>query len=368
MIFISITSYATEILNIKNIKISAAAKNATIARNLAIENGQVKAFYELVKLHYPAALNKIDKLNQTEIFNTIEGFELSEEKRSSTQYFAKMSVNFNDKNLTKIMNELGARYKEYTEPKSIEKDTETQIKPQTEVDTPRLNSLIIPVFEKDGQAYWFDDENTWLTFWQKKLLDSTDNQFTLPIGDLEDFSFLNKTMISKNIIDLAPLFERYNVNNIAILKLKIIDDMQGNNIALQVNYINRFNPSWQQHDFLNLQEEDLNSALLNYYTQLQDYKFNKTQDFINSLDTVAPKTITINFSIENLLSWIELEHNLSNVKFITNVELKEMNLKNYLFNLTYNIEFDNLQKLLLKHQLVLEDDGENNYTLIKEDS
>ncbi len=67
-IFFSYAAAADEILIIKNVKVSASDKNSSIARNIALEKGQVRSFQELIKRHYPAASDKASRFSEAQIF------------------------------------------------------------------------------------------------------------------------------------------------------------------------------------------------------------------------------------------------------------------------------------------------------------
>lgn len=361
--FFSFFAIADEVIIIKDVKISASDKNSSLARNNAIEKGQIRSFHELVKLHYPNATHKANKIREEQIFNTIESFELADEKRSSTHYFAKISVRFSKSQVEKLMTDLGGKFAEAAQPNiAVEPALNTQ---PISASLPTMDSLIMPIFEQDGTSYWFDDENTWLNFWQKKLAHSTSTQFTLPIGDLEDIAIINKTILNKNIIDLSPLFGRYGINNIALVKLKRSENDSQPNFSLQVDYINRFNSSWQQHIFPQISNSDINFIMMQYYQEIQKFSFNSGQTFADSLVTKEPQTIIIDFPIKQISDWLALEQVLANIKYVTQIELERVNLHAYRFNLTYNIELEKLHNLLRSYNFILQDAEDGRYALIK---
>ena len=344
---------AEDTISISNIKISAAGANAAATRAIAIEKGQIKAFSELVKLHFPKALNKAATINSAKILNTVESFELSDEKRSATNYFAKMSVIFNKSQVETLMKTFNADYVENTpikqqDPISLEVD-----------EAPAMDSLIVPIYEKNGQVYWLDDESPWYNLWQEKLKLANSNKFVLPIGDLEDLSLLNKDTLSKNLIDLSVLLERYNINNIALLKLKIIED---NTASLSIDYINRFHRSWQHHNFAEISDIDINHIINKYYNEAINFKFNSNQSFAESLQNTDPKTILVSFPIRKISDWEDLEQTLASFKFIS-IEIKEVSLENYSFNLTYSVDFNKLEHILHENNLFLKPQGKNHYIM-----
>lgn len=350
----AIIAKAEDTISISNVKISAAGANAAATRATAVEKGQIKAFFELVKLHFPNSLDKANIISSEKILNSVESFELSDEKRSATNYFAKMTVRFNKSTIENLLQVSDADYVEnsFTEEAIARAPQETD-------EAPAMDSLIVPIYEKDGQIYWLDDENPWHAFWQEKLKSSHDNKFVLPIGDLEDLSLLNKDSLSKNLIDLSPLLERYNINNIALLKLKISEN---NKAELSLDYINRFYRAWQHHDFAAINNGDLNNIIAQYYNEIIRFKFNNNQSFADSLQTRDPKTIAVDFPIRKLSDWADLEQTLARFKFIS-IEIKEVSLENYSFNLTYTIDFEKLKLILYENNFSLKEQGKNHYLM-----
>ena len=73
----------------------------------------------------------ISKLNKDKMLDTVEGFELSEEKRSATNYLAKLKVKFNREDVDKLMNSLGAVFTEAPKKVKLEDDIKFKHRPQT---------------------------------------------------------------------------------------------------------------------------------------------------------------------------------------------------------------------------------------------
>ena len=361
---LSLNAQAGEVYVIDNIKISANAKSANIARNNAVEKGQLKAFQELLKLHYPDAQSKFNSLDKENISATIESYELSEERRSTTNYLAKLKVTFNKKQVDELMQNMGANYVESSAQEQIIDDKNNHnpiLAPTTEA----MNSLIIPVLKQGDNYYWFDDENSWLNSWHKKLKASPNEKFILPIGDLEDLSILNKDLLNKNLIDLHSLLERYNANNIVLLTL----DNNMPNLALRAQYLNKFFHNWQSHEFSNPEGDDINLLFAKYINEVEQYNFNSsgnksaklTEEFI----TVEAQTINIDYPIEKISDWSILEEILSKSKYVSNLSLHQVTLRNYNFSFKYNISFENLETLFKNNNFTLQPKGDNKFILVR---
>ena len=377
IVLFSYVAIANEVYIIKNVKISGNNKTASIARNMAIEKGQLKAFDMLVKLHYPAAVNKLSKLNKDKILDTVEGFELSEEKRSATNYLAKLKVKFNREDVNKLMNSLGAVFTEA--PKKVQLEEE-QITPESAksseaiqappTDSSNTITLIVLIFEQEDRYYGLGDENIWSDLWSKSLEKKANAKFILPIGDLEDLAMLNRDVLKKNLIDLAPLFDRYNVNNLAICR--VIDQSQDSmhHLSLQVDYINKYHHAWQRHDFPSVEGSNLSSLLNKSINEVEQFSFNSSRNNSSKisfdLTIVDPYIIAVDYKVEKLSDWVNLEQILTGIRYISNIDLKQITVNNYHFTITANIAVEDLEEMLKKYNLILQSQSGNKYLLEKE--
>ena len=366
VIFFSFFSLAAEIYTVKSVKISATNKSASIARNIAIENGQIKAFQILVKQHFPDAASKTANISKDSILNTVAGFELSNEKRSITNYFATLNVKFSKNHLDKLMKSLGA------EANHLEKEVKLQSKPVESqlpysVTAPTITTLLIPVYEYKGKLKWIEEDNSpWYDYLNSQIIgiSSKNAKFTLPIGDIEDLNILNKHILSKNIIDLNSLMERYNVNNIALVKLVNVEEEAGTHYELQLNYINKFTPKWQQHNIDNLSGEKQVDIFKTAYELIDKYNFSNHQ-LKKNFNLTSHNKIIINFNIDIISDWIHLEGLLKDAEYIKNIKLINMNIKNYIFSFDYQISYLDLVEFFRSQNYELTEEADGIYKLVK---
>lgn len=373
ILFFSFCSLADEVYNVKAVKISASDKNSSIARNIAIERGQIKAFEILVKRHFPTA--DINSFKTDDILNTVAGFELSEERISSTNYSAKINVKFSKAYLDKLMKEAGAKFQKDSLASSEKKPIKTQENTsqlQTipkNIAKPTLVTLIVPIVEVNNKTYWFEEENNWLEFWHKKITSNKlQSQFILPIGDLEDLSFLNKSIINKNIYDLTEIFDKYNVNNIALIKLGDLSNSPYN-LTLQVNYMNKYNPIWQQHSFNVMSGDSLKVLFNQAFIEVLNFNFITDSSEIakgNKFNITRPNVITVDYSTSNFSDWVYLENIVSKSEYIRNFTLLSMSLNQYKFSFEYEISFADLQEWFQNHRFSLEDLGNKRFILTRD--
>lgn len=389
LLFSHITQAASDVYIIKNIKISSNNKIASVARSEAVENGQLRAFTGLVKLHYPDALSKIKSIDKEDILSLVESFELSNERRSATRYMAVLRVRFSRSHVDQLMDSIGVSFTEASAAKrpiesdKIDNSVNNEIEiPQAVVPingsssiaqedsqpqavlNPTLVTLVVPVFIENNQEYWLDeDKNLWFKFWQNKLAKENSAKFVLPLGDLEDLILLNKKITQKNLIDLAPLFDKYNVNNIAVYTLDDSTEGEKHFASIRVDYINKFYYSWQNRKFTAFAAEDTNNLLTKSYEISSEFDFsdNKYQDNNVNFQEIKPYKIEIEFPIEKISDWIAFKNLLSDVRYISEIKLDKMTIKQYNFSCVANISIENLKELFKKYNYLLEEqDGKFN--------
>lgn len=361
----SIYAGANDFYVIKNIKISSSNRSASIARNQAVEDGQMKAFRGLVKLHYPEAESKINTIDREDIFSLVESYELSDEKRSATMYYAKLKVRFSRAHVDKLMKSIGVRFSGTISKRGDFREEDKimpVLAPTNKVKAPALTTLAIPVFIQDNHYYWLEDDNAWLDIWQEHKLS---NKFVLPLVDIEDLRIINKNIISKNLIDLSSLLEKYNVNNIAIYNLEDVKDGKNHRISLKVNYINKYHYSWQTHHFTDDAGSNISQLLNVAYDKAQKFNFDNSEG-ANKFMSVAPQIISVDFPVNKISDWLNLQEILKSITYISDVQLEKMTIQNYYFSFTSMISIDDLKVLFEKYGFSLEEQNNDNFILTRD--
>lgn len=370
ILFFSISAGANEVFVIKNINISSSNKSASIARNEAIESGQMKAFRGLVKLHYPDAQDKISKIDPDDIFSLVEGYELSDERRSSSDYHAKLKVKFSRSHVDNLMRSIGVSFSGAAiknKKRYIEVDEVSPVAPvANDTVSTSFTTLAIPVFIQDNKDYWLEDGNAWLDIWQEHDLS---DKFVIPLVDIEDLRVINKNIISKNLIDLSSLLEKYNVNNIALYNLEDIKEGDNHRISLKVNYINKYHYSWKTHHFSDDAGGDISKLLNAAYDKVQKFDFNSDLDdcckVSDDLIIVDPYMVAVEFPVNKISDWLGLQETLKNITYIDGVQLDKMTIRNYSFSFNSKISIDDLKEVFIKYGFSLEEKSNNSFVLTK---
>ncbi len=97
---------AADLYQVDNIPISAEVNNAKEARAVAIANGQVDAFWQLVrKMVKNDDLIRIPLLGQNEVVDFVQNVSLVDEKTTATKYMAFMTVTFKPRAIQDFLTE-----------------------------------------------------------------------------------------------------------------------------------------------------------------------------------------------------------------------------------------------------------------------
>ena len=139
-------------------------------------------------------LNQLTK----QIKSFVEGFTLREEKFVDDNYQAKMSVDFNKKDLIYFLNSKGI--------------TTSSIKP--------INVVILPILIdlKKNQIFSYSN-NPFFINWNLTHKKYHQINYVLPNEDIEDFSIIRKNINNIENYNFNEIFDKYNFNSRILLVL-----------------------------------------------------------------------------------------------------------------------------------------------------
>ncbi len=336
---------------VENISVGRVDEDATKAREKAILKAQRDAFNSVLERMDMDSSNGI-LVSDVDIGRVLKSMKIRSERITSNSYSAKISLEFNPEYFNFILNKY--RITRYS---------------------PKFNSyLILPVIEKDGEFFIWDEDNLWIKAFSKKVKDYgnilllEDDYMTNSSIDLDDLKSLK-------FKDFTELLDIYNVNNIVI----VLSEYKDKDINTEVNTETQEDKTLEKEELeqaINSQiyvinEEKMISATLSY--KVEDNKnissgYSGSADeiiiYINSLSDINEDKNSFNIEededgyiniyapISSIKDFLTIRNNLS-----TNINIEEINLKMVskelaLFSVKYNDEID-LETL----KISLEDSG-----------
>jgi hypothetical protein len=80
---------------------------------------------------------------------------------------------------------------------------------------------------------------------------------------------------------------------------------------------------------------------------------------------VPPQVITVDFPVDRIDDWINLQNILKTITYISDVKLEKMNIQNYHFSFTSKVSVDDLKILFERHGFSLIDKSKDSFILTK---
>jgi len=191
---------------VRGVAVDATAETAVAARELALADGQRRAFeLALKRIVLREDYGRLPQLDADSLADLVEALEIADEKTSAVRYLAKLTVRFKEDRVRTLLRVNQIPY------------TETRSKPV----------LLLPVLERAGALSLFEDGNLWRAAWNTLEL-PTDALLpvVLPLGDLEDVTVLgSESAVAGELGPLQALGERYRSDSVVVLHAIVSPDL-----------------------------------------------------------------------------------------------------------------------------------------------
>lgn len=148
------------------------------------------------------------------------GFEVYNEKSSSTTYRAFITYRFKPAAVRKLLKDAGIPYSEA----------------QTRT------ALVLPVLETDSGLYLWEENNPWMAAWKVRPYNNELTPMIAPLGDLEDAAVIGaRQALALNQAALQEMAERYSVSQVIVAHALL--QQRGGQDRLRVRLVNGFRES-----------------------------------------------------------------------------------------------------------------------------
>ena len=300
---------------ITNLRISKIDKDATTARQKAMNQGQREAFNTILNRLGVDDSNGI-VVSDDEISQMLRSMQIKSERITNNSYSATITMEFSPEYVKYILN----KYK-------ISKFS------------PKLNSyLIVPVLGENDEIYLWEKNNRWMNAFKKNI--RTTKNILLVDDDystknLIDLDYFQKPTFSK-FRDIADL---YNVNNIVVVTGNY---RKGGDIIATKIYIlnqNKSKVATMNYEIENLNNVnlDFNNAAIKIIEYINDLNNRENED--NNADNVAaiPEGYIYIFApISSLRDYNNINNILNSNKNIVNIELKMLSKNMAVYSVLYH--------------------------------
>lgn len=191
---------AGDVFTVSGVMVDATADDAAEARQITIAEGQRQALDSLLRrLTLPEDWPALPSLDAEIAESWVRGFQVANEKSSSTRYLAELTVSFQPGQVRNLLRVRDIAF------------SESQAKP----------ALLLTVYEtEDGAALW-EAADPWRAAWAKRDLTNDLVPMVVPLGDIEDLTSLSLDQaLSGDEEALLALAARYGAEQALVAHAK----------------------------------------------------------------------------------------------------------------------------------------------------
>ena len=194
---------AGDVFTVRAIRADATARSASEARTVAVADGQRAALDVLLRrLTRAQDWSYLPMVDQELAQSWVRGFQVGNEKTSSTRYIADLTVSFQAE---QVRNLLRARSIPFSESQAKQ-------------------ALLLPVLQRGTVTLFWDDPNPWRTAWEGVDLTNALVPMTLPLGDIDDLTSLTvEQALAGDEATLLALAARYGTDQVMVAKAAVND-------------------------------------------------------------------------------------------------------------------------------------------------
>lgn len=193
------------------------------------------------------------------------GFEVYNEKASSTSYRAYITYRFKPDAVRRLLKQSKIPYSEA----------------QTRV------ALVLPVLQTDAGVYLWESNNPWMAAWKQRPLTHELTPMQAPLGDLEDSgSITARQALDLNPAALSAIAARYNVSQVIVAHARLVRKDADNQLTVRLLNAHRESGKAAPEDILGHDAEIENDG-----TQSQTFSYAaEDQDFATRVGEVLAQT------------------------------------------------------------------------------
>lgn len=184
------------VFTIRDVPVDATAAGAAQARDIAVDKGRQVAYLLLLKRLTPeSAWSLHPQLSPAEVAELGAGFEVVEERNSTTRYIAKLNYSFR--------------------PAAIRSLLQRRNVPFSETQAPMM--IVFPARTVGGQTDVWSEGNVWREAWAARNFANELTPVIAPLGDLSDLSTAPASLAAQpSFARFAPYAQKYGVSSVLV--------------------------------------------------------------------------------------------------------------------------------------------------------
>lgn len=326
-----------DLYTVSDIDVDVTAESAVDARDQAILLAQRRAYEKLLlQLADADAAASLPQLDNNQIADLVEDFDVVSERTSTVRYIGKFNFHFRADAVRRLLEESGVRYAVLTSPPM----------------------LVLPVLTADGQSVLWSDANAWFIAWQNHPTGGSLVPVKLPLGDLADMSAIDAPQaLAGEIAKLLPLATHYGAQTALVVEAKLAEDA--------ANGTRRITLAAQRYDAGGLVDsftDEVGGAIEpdQLYSQAIDRVMQRIQTAWkqqNLVSSTVAQTLAVAVPITDYRGWLDLRRRLAEINTIQRIDLRSLRVDLARLDIVYVGDLGQLEQALGTRSLALTDDG-----------
>lgn len=299
-----------DLYQVSGISVAAELNSANEAREVALANGQVEAFWQLMrKMAVPSELQKIPVLSQDEVVNLVQNVSIADEKTTATKYMATISVRFKAKETQDFLTENQVPFLIQAPPSYV----------------------VIPVFKRGSQILLLEEDNPVFAFLKQMRRDNPLFETAVPTGDGEEALLVQGLWDSWAEEGWEPLLKKYNAERVLFFAV----EQAGPTITVRTWTIPTDKEALERREFqVMVPSGDIPGALPRLWRQSLT-EIEEAWRHARTNDLTTPSTFWVSVPIETIQEWQSIYKDLLKAGFLNGVEVRAFRPRQVLVALRY---------------------------------
>ncbi len=298
-----------DLYDVQGVPVSAELDSPNEAREMAIANGQVDAFWKLMqKMISESDLQYVPMMDSEKVLNLVQNVSLSDEKATATKYMATLDVRFKPTAVQDFLSQNRI-------PFLIQDLTPT---------------VLIPIFQKDGEIFLLDDNNPVYQFLKERELSGAVWDVIVPTGDLEEMMLARQIWTGGDMSAWDVFARRYNRKRVVLMTVV----QRGPYVTVKVlGPAVQDMPAEQTFDIM-LPFGDITAEMDNIWKQVVSLQENAWR-MVQTNDFSTPQTFWVSVPISDLSEWVLLQEKIKQADFLSGFDVRGFQPNDVLIVLQY---------------------------------
>jgi len=316
---------------VAEVAVDTTAASAEAAREIALDQGQLAAFERLLRrLTLPEDHDRLPQLPIEAVTNLVSGFQVDDERVSPTRYRAKLTVDFRGEAVRELLRQAGIPFVE---------ETADPV-------------LVLPIHAAGASERLWAEPNPWREAWAAEPIPDGLVPFVVPIGDLGDVQAIDvAAAVDAEADALAAISARYGTGAALIAIARA--DQRGARVIVDVE----MTPTGDLGLIGELRipgiegasmAEAMRNAVDAVVTDVRE-EWKRTYLLLGGEE----RTLTVDASIDDLDSFLDLRRRLADVPLVREVAVPALSTSTARFVLRHIGSPDQLAGVLTDYDLEL---------------